>query len=231
MKQQYYLSIKGGTGTYAVFLAILSSVLAGLITSCNVQWSVVFIISIILLIIGIAIVAWLNIACIKFNERYSDINNYENIEDRKTQALDKTAVDDFNNPKEDGAGKKFEKKFNKHSYLAIALSFTSIVLIVCNNIYQNYNNPTSSTVKECNCGSNNNQEQGSESISLADSLNYQHKESKQTSVCKDELDTVLDVHQIKTIQETSKVSIRSALEGEVYRINKIMEGHVPETND
>lgn len=231
MKQQYYLSIKGGAGTYAVFLAILSSVLAGLVTSCNVQWSVVFIISIILLIIGIAIVAWLNNACIKFNERYSDIHKYENIEDRKTQALDKTAVDDFNYPKDDGAGKKFEKKFNKYSCLAIALSFTSIVLIVCNNIYQNYNNPTSSTIKECNCGSNNNQEQSSESIFLADSLNYQHIECKQTSVCKDELDTVLDVHQIKTIQETSEDSIRFALEGEVFRINKILEGHVPETND
>lgn len=231
MKQKYYLSIKGGTGTYAVFLAILSSILAGMVTSCNVQWSVIFIVSIILLISGIIIIAWLNDACIKYNECYSDINDFKNIEERKNKALDKIAGDDYNYPNEVGVGKRFEKKFKRRSRLAMVLSLSSIVLIVCNNIYQNYNDSTSSTVKECNCGSNNNQEQDSESPSLADSLNYQHKESKQTSVYKDEFDTISEIHQIKTIQEMSEDSIKSVSTGEVYGINKDLEGHVSETND
>lgn len=132
-KLSYYLSIKGGTTTYAVLLATLSSILAGIITNNNSHWSFLFIFSIIMLLAGITLTGWLNIACISFNDSYSNITE----PDREEKALYKTAVDDFQYDKHDEtAGVKFKKKFNLRKYFALILSSLSIVLIVINNIQQ-----------------------------------------------------------------------------------------------
>ena len=213
MKMQYYfLSIDKGMSTYAILLGILSSVLAGLITNVNTHWSVMFIISILFLIIGIIIVAKLHYACNKYYERYSKIPANTPEDKRRETALKNTATDDFHCKYKENIAELFEKKFNTRSCIAMVLSFASIILIVCNNIYQNYNDPTASSVIECSCCSNNNQEQNPESTTFLDTLsncvktsNSQPDTCEGESSCEEEDNVEIKNSQVRPIQKMDEM--------------------------